>query len=65
MLDDWCAKVGRDPAEIERSTFVHDHLDRLDDYVEAGITHLIVGCGGPEFDLEPLRKLIAWRDARA
>jgi probable F420-dependent oxidoreductase len=65
VLDDWCAKVGRDPKEIERSAFVHDELDRLDEYVEAGITHLIVGSGGPEFDLEPLRKLVAWKDARA
>jgi probable F420-dependent oxidoreductase len=64
VLDDWCAKVGRDPKEIERSTFVHDHLDELDDYADAGVTHLVVGAGGPDFDLEPLRKLVAWRDAR-
>jgi alkanesulfonate monooxygenase SsuD/methylene tetrahydromethanopterin reductase-like flavin-dependent oxidoreductase (luciferase family) len=64
VLDEWCSRVGRDPAEIERSTFVTDALDRPDDYVEAGITHLVVGSGGPEYDLEPLRKLVAWRDAR-
>ena len=64
VLDDWCAKVGRDPKEIERSTFVHDALDKLDDYVEIGVTHLVVGAGGPDFDLEPLQKLIAWRDQR-
>ena len=65
VLDDWCAKVGRNPAEIERSTFVHDSLDRLDEYADAGITHLVVGAGGPDFDLEPLRKLVAWRDSRS
>jgi F420-dependent oxidoreductase-like protein len=65
VLDEWCSRVGRDAAEIERSTFVHDALDRLDDYVDAGITHLVVGAGGPEYDLEPLRKLIEWRDASA
>jgi len=64
VLDEWCAKVGRDPKEIERSTFVHDALDRLDDYVDIGVTHLVVGAGGPDFDLEPLRKLVAWRDSR-
>ena len=64
VLDDWCAKVGRDPKEIERSTFVHDALDKLDDYVEIGVPHLVVGAGGPEFDLEPRQKLIAWRDQR-
>jgi probable F420-dependent oxidoreductase len=63
VLDEWCDRVGRNPGEIERSTFVHDALDRLDDYVDAGITHLIVGAGGPEFDLEPLRRLVEWRDA--
>ena len=64
VLDDWCAKVGRDPKEIERSTFVHDALDKLDDYVEIGVTHLVVGAGGPDFDLEPLQKLVEWRDQR-
>jgi probable F420-dependent oxidoreductase len=64
VLDDWCAKLGRDPAEIERSTFVHDALDRLDDYVDLGVTHLVVGSGGPDYDLEPLRKLVAWRDSK-
>ena len=65
VLDEWCSRVGRDPGEIERSTFVHDALDRLDDYVAAGITHLVVGAGGPEYDLEPLRRLVEWRDSRA
>jgi alkanesulfonate monooxygenase SsuD/methylene tetrahydromethanopterin reductase-like flavin-dependent oxidoreductase (luciferase family) len=65
VLDEWCAKVGRDPKEIERSTFVHDALDRLDEYVDIGVTHLVVGAGGPDFDLEPLQKLVAWRDSRA
>jgi probable F420-dependent oxidoreductase len=64
VLDEWCEKVGRNPAEIERSTFVHDHLDQLDAYADAGITHLVVGAGGTDFDLEPLRKLVAWRDSR-
>ncbi len=65
VLDEWCAKVGRDPKEIERSTFVNDALDQLDDFVDIGVTHLVVGAGGPDFDLEPLRKLVAWRDARS
>ena len=40
-------------------------LDRLDEYVDLGITHLVVGAGGPEYDLAPLQKLVAWRDGRA
>ncbi|HZF59381.1 MAG TPA: LLM class F420-dependent oxidoreductase, partial [Rubrobacter sp.] len=63
ILDDWCEKVGRNPAEIERSITVRpQHINDADHYVENGITHLIVGSGGPDYDLGPLRELIAWRD---
>ena len=63
ILDDWCEKVGRHPAEIERSISVRpDHIRHADRYVENGITHLIVGVGGPDYDLSPLEDLIAWRD---
>ncbi|MDP9409636.1 MAG: LLM class F420-dependent oxidoreductase [Actinomycetota bacterium] len=63
ILDDWCQKVGRDPKEIERSIMVTpERVNRADEYVERGITHLIMGFGGPDYDLGPLRELIAWRD---
>ena len=56
-------KVGRDPAEIERSITIRpQHLKDADKYVENGITHLIMGFGGPDYDLSPLKDLIAWRD---
>jgi probable F420-dependent oxidoreductase len=65
VLDEWCAKVGRDPKEIERSAEIYGpQLDKLDEYLEAGITHFICDAKGPDYDLTPLRKLIAWRDAR-
>jgi alkanesulfonate monooxygenase SsuD/methylene tetrahydromethanopterin reductase-like flavin-dependent oxidoreductase (luciferase family) len=63
ILDDWCRKVGRDPKDIERSINLRPDLVRYADrYVENGSTHLIVGVGGPNYDLSPLRYLIAWRD---
>jgi len=63
ILDDWCHKVGRGPREIERSINLRPDLVRYADrYVENGITHLIVEVGGPDYDLSPLRELIAWRD---
>ncbi len=66
ILDEWCAKVGRDPTEIERSAQISGpQLDKLDEYLAAGITHLICDAGGPDYDLAPLRKLIRWRDAQA
>jgi probable F420-dependent oxidoreductase len=65
VLDDWCARVGRDPSEIERSVaFRDDALEHVEAYVDAGVRHLIVVTSGPLFDLGPLRELLAWRDGR-
>jgi probable F420-dependent oxidoreductase len=65
ILDEWCAKVGRDPREIERSAQIFGpQLGKLDAYLAAGITHLIGETGGPDYDLTPLDTLIAWRDRR-
>jgi probable F420-dependent oxidoreductase len=65
VLDEWCAKVGRDPAEIERSVlFYAKDLKDPEDYAAAGFTHLIYGSPGHRPDFGPLRDLIAWRDSR-
>ena len=64
ILDEWCAKVGRDPGAIERTVTIGDgDLDNLDSFVEAGATHLILGLGAP-FDFAPVERLLAWRDRR-
>lgn len=65
VLDDWCAKVGRDPHEIERSAGVGEKdIERAADAAhEVGTRLFTVGIGGPDYDLTPLRKLVAWRDA--
>lgn len=66
ILDEWCATVGRDPAEIERSAQIFGpQLDKLDEYLAAGITHFICDASGPDYDLAPLEKLLAWRDQQA
>jgi probable F420-dependent oxidoreductase len=64
VLDEWCDRIGRDPAAIERSAVLNseEQVLRAPDYVAAGITFLILPFGGPEFDLEPLAKLVEWRD---
>jgi probable F420-dependent oxidoreductase len=66
VLDDWCRRVGRDPAEIERSIggIRADALSSLDRYLDVGVTHLIMGISGPEWDLSLLPKLVEWRDSR-
>jgi probable F420-dependent oxidoreductase len=65
-LNDWCEKVGRDPAEIERTANcpTPEVLDLADAYIDAGASHLIIPARGPEYDLSVLEQLIAWRDRR-
>jgi probable F420-dependent oxidoreductase len=68
VLDGWCAEVGRDPAEIERSLGVP--RDRWGDtsygdaLVAAGAEQLTLGLDGPTYDLRPFEAWIAWRDSR-
>jgi probable F420-dependent oxidoreductase len=59
VLDEWCERVGRDPAEIERTVMLFNagEVARADAYLAAGAQHLILGAGAP-FDLEPLQALI-------
>jgi len=61
VLDEWCAKVGRDPAEIERTVGINvNEVDDAEAFVEAGASHLIVMVGAP-FDLSPVEALLAKR----
>jgi len=58
VLDEWCAKLGRNPAEIERTIEVRpDQMDQVEDCVKAGAQHLIMEIGQP-FDLKPVEELI-------
>lgn len=64
ILDEHCATIGRDPKSIERSGGINrETLQKADDYVANGITFLIMGIGGPDYDLGPLKELVQWRDA--
>lgn len=66
VLDEWCGKVGRDPAEIERSMQIFKpQFPLLDDYLAAGITHFICDAPGPDYDLTPLQTLLDWRERQA
>ena len=59
ILDEWCAKVDRDPADIERTVafLSGGELEHVDAYLEAGATHLILGLSDP-FDLAPVHQLL-------
>jgi probable F420-dependent oxidoreductase len=54
VLDEWCERLGRDPAEIERSVHIGVHeVEDVAAYLEAGAQHLIVRLEDP-FDLAPV-----------
>ena len=67
VLAEHCAKVGRDPAEIQRviggTGLISDYADALAD---AGVDELTIGVGGGPngYDLGELGELLQWRDRR-
>ena len=63
VLDNWCAEIGRDPSEVERTVAISpEDVGNVDAFLEAGATHLIVMVGHP-YDLSSVEQLIARRDA--
>ncbi|WP_344302449.1 LLM class F420-dependent oxidoreductase [Nocardioides bigeumensis] len=63
VLDDWCAKEGRDPAEIERSVGVGRAPGELGPALHRlGIRLFTVSASGPSYDLELVRDWVAWRN---
>ncbi len=64
VLDKWCAEVGRDPTEIERSALTVSYTaSKLDPLVKAGASHIIVHLGEP-WNFAAVEKLVRWRDSR-
>ena len=62
ILDQWCRDASRNPQEVERTValFSPDDLNKLDEFVEAGAEHIILGLGWP-FKLDDVNKLVEWR----
>lgn len=65
VLNQWCVEVGRDPSEIERFVTVRNDIsyDELDDYIEAGITHMVLDLETP-WNFDPLQRMVNWRDTK-
>ena len=65
LLTRYCAEIGRHPAEIERTVVLlgDDPMVKLPAYVDAGMTHLILGTSEP-WNIAGLEKLIDWRDSQ-
>ena len=64
VLNDWCAEIGRDPSEIERSTEAHSGPDaRGPELYDLGFRLVTVGVDGRTgYDLSRVRDWIAFRD---
>jgi len=66
VLDDWCEQVGRDSTEITRSAHVaygeETTIRDPNPFFELGCTEFVVASGGPDWSLDTLRELLAWRD---
>jgi probable F420-dependent oxidoreductase len=61
VIDEWCAKIGRDPREIERTVLVYPKdLENANAFAEAGADHLIVMIASP-FDLTEVENFIGSR----
>ena len=61
VLDDWCAKLDRDPASIRRSTGIDLSTTEPTTEMES-LYEVTMGIEGPDWDLAPVRELLAWRD---
>jgi probable F420-dependent oxidoreductase len=76
VLTDWCVRLGRDPAEIERTVLLDDpdwpdgdianyvvEPATIEAFLEAGAQHMIVACGYP-FRAESVHRLLELSEAR-
>ncbi len=63
VLAGHCETIGRDVNEIEVSVAVRGNpVEDAQGVYDQGARLITYGVGGPEFDLEPLKALVAWRD---
>ena len=65
VLAEHCARLGRDPAQIEHMWGLqHGEHEAGDELHAAGVSefNVKIGGNGEGYDLAPLRELIEWRD---
>lgn len=65
ILAEHGAAVGRDVSEIEVSNELRNRGEaEAESLLEAGVTLFTIGLSGPDYDLTPVKRWLAWRDAR-
>ena len=63
VLEDWCAKIGRDPAEIERTANVGAQTAKtVEQWLKAGLQHFVTRLAHP-FETKDLERLLKIRDS--
>jgi probable F420-dependent oxidoreductase len=63
QLDRYCHELGRDPAEIERASFVEGDPSGVGPMLRGhGVGMFTVITYGPDYPLDELRRWITWRD---
>ena len=66
ILAEHCSAVGRNPAEIEKSTELSGAPSDgdADAFADLGFSLFTVGVNGPDYDLSALEPWLRWRDGR-
>jgi len=63
VLDEWCARLGRDPREIERTANVGGlTVKSVDEWLRAGLQHFVLRIAQP-FDTRELERVLKLRDS--
>lgn len=67
VLRRWGDEIGRDVSEITVSNELDRHgvdVEHADALYDAGVRLFTIGVDGPDYDLGPVKRWLAWRDAR-
>ncbi len=66
ILQEHCTTVGRDAAEIQRSTELSKDSDAsaADAFADLGFSLFTIGINGPDYDLSQVEPWLKWRDQR-
>ncbi len=63
LLDDYCQRIGRDPAEIERTANVGGLTPKvIDEWMKAGLQHFVLRMAHP-FETKEVERLLKVRDS--
>jgi hypothetical protein len=66
ILEEHAAEVGRDVSEIELSNELRGRDEKTaDELLAVGVRLFTIGLSGPTYNIDTVRRWIAWRDAHS